>query len=169
MFGRWMNSARTVRVEGAEQMAVAVRTHLPDADDETVRVVTCVAGLLGAVAYADRDYSAAEERRVRAELARVQGMPEAGIGAVADALRRNIVEVSTVQVQRYCRALRELADRELRLELLDVLVDVAAADGVISFDEVKVLRQVTAALGLDQTDYNTAQERHRDKLAALKG
>jgi len=105
---------------------------------------------------------------VRAELARVHGMPEVGIDAIADALRRHIVEVSTVQAQRYCRSLRELTDRELRLELLDVLVDVAAADGVITLAEVNVLRQVTTSLGLEQADYNATQERHRDKLGALR-
>jgi uncharacterized tellurite resistance protein B-like protein len=169
MFGNWLSSARQAPpVEGAEQIHGAVRTHLPSADDETIRVVTSIAGLLGTVAYADRDYSDAEERRVRAELGRVHGMPSAGIDAIADALRRNIVEVSTVHVQRYCRSLRELADRELRAELLEVLVDIAAADGVITHAEVNVLRQVTTALGLDQADYNAAQERHRDKLGVLR-
>ena len=141
---------------------------MPDVDEETMRIVTCMAGLLGSVAYADRDYSAVEEERVRAELARINGMPSAGIDAIAGALRRNIVEVSTIQTQRYCRTLRELADRELRVELLQVLVGVAAADGVISHDEVNVLRQLTASLGLDQADYNAAQEPHRDKLGVLK-
>jgi uncharacterized tellurite resistance protein B-like protein len=169
MFGNWLTSARQApAVEGAEQIAAAVRAHLPNADDETARVVTCITGLLGTVAYADRDYSAVEEQRVRSELGRVHGMPQAGIDAIADALRRHIVEVSTVQVQRYCRSLRELADRELRVELLEVLVDVAAADGEISVAEVNVLRQVTTALGLDQADYNAAQGRHRDKLRVLR-
>jgi len=169
MFGSWLTSARKASaLEGAEQITGAVRAHLPEADEETARVVTCIAGLLGTVAYADRDYSAVEEDRVRAELARVQGMPAAGIDAIADALRRHIVEVSTVQVQRYCRSLRELADRELRVELLGVLVDVAAADSVITQAEVNVLRQVTTALGLDQADYNAAQERHRGKLGVLR-
>jgi uncharacterized tellurite resistance protein B-like protein len=169
MFGNWLTSARRApAVEGAEQIAAAVRAHLPSVDEETARVVTCIAGLLGTVAYADRDYSAAEEQRVRAELGRVHGMPAAGIDAVAEALRRNIVEVSTVQVQRYCRSLKELADRELRVELIGVLVEVAAADGEISVAEVNVLRHVTTALGLDQADYNAAQEKHRDKLRVLR-
>jgi uncharacterized tellurite resistance protein B-like protein len=169
MFGKWLASARSAPVlDGAEQISEAVRAHLPDADDETVRVVTSMAGLLGCVAYADRDYSDVEERRVREELGRVQGMLPAGIDAIADALRRHIVEVSTVQLHRYCRTLRELGDPELRVELLGVLVDVAAADGVITLAEVNVLRQVTTALGLEQSDYNAAQERHRDKLGVLQ-
>jgi hypothetical protein len=34
--------------------------------------------------------------------------------------------------------------------------------------EVNVLRQDTTALGHDQSDYNAAQERHRDKLRVLR-
>lgn len=170
MFGRWLKSAKTVpAAAGAGELGAAVGAHLPQADAETVRVVTCIAGLLGSVAYADRDYSAAEEGRVRDELGRIHGMTQAGIDAIADALRRNIVEVSAVHVPRYCRDLKELADRELRVELLEVLVDVAAADGVISSSEVNLLRQVTSALGLEQTEYNEAQARHRDKLSVLRG
>src|ERR1041385_2799857 len=115
MFGSWSNTARSSpSPKGAEQITEAVRTHLPNADEETVRVVTCIAGLLGSIAYADRDYSTVEEERVRAELARIEGMPEAGIDAIAEALRRHIVEVSTIEAQRYCRSLRELTDPELR-------------------------------------------------------
>lgn len=170
MFGRWSSSARTAPpLEGAEEIGAILRGLLPEADNETVRVVTCIAGLLGAVAYADRDYSAVEEKRVRLELGRIHGMQREGIDAVAEALRRHIVEVSTVQVPRYCRALVELADRELRTDVLEVLLEVAAADGVISLAETNLLRQVTTALGLTQDDYNAAQARHRDKLAVLQG
>jgi uncharacterized tellurite resistance protein B-like protein len=170
MFGRWSASVRRAPAwEGAEEIEAIVRGHLPHADDETVRVVTCITGLLGAIAYADRDYSAAEEKRVRQELGRINGMQREGIEAIAEALRRHIIEVSTVQVPRYCRALVELADRELRSDVLDVLLEVAAADGVISLAETNLLRQVTTSLGLTQDDYNAAQARHRDKLLVVQG
>lgn len=169
MFGRWLKNAPPSSVpKGAEQIAHQVRAHLPDADEGTVRVVTAITGLLGVVAYADRDYSDVEERRVRSELARVHGMTHAGIDAISDALREHILEVSTVQGPRYCRTLVELADTELRREVLEVLVDVAAADGVLSSRETVLLRQLATALGLTQDDYNAAQEAHREKLAVLK-
>ncbi|MEZ4223220.1 MAG: TerB family tellurite resistance protein [Polyangiaceae bacterium] len=169
MFGRWLrSSAAATEPEGAEALAHQVGKHLPDADDDTVRVVTAITGLLGVIAYADRDYSASEETRVRRELSRIHGMTDVGIEAIAEALRQNILEISTVQMPRYARTLVELADRELRAEVLEVLVDLSAADGVISNDEVKLLRTVTQALGLTQQDYNAAQHRHRDKLSALK-
>jgi tellurite resistance protein len=90
------------------------------------------------------------------------------VEAVCAALRRHIVQISTVEVPRYCRLLRELGDRELRVEVLEVLVDLAAVDGVITTAETNLLRQITTALGLSQADYNDAQSKHRGRLSALK-
>jgi uncharacterized tellurite resistance protein B-like protein len=168
MFGRWLRSAPSTPAPGAADLHAAIREHLPQADAETVRVVTAIAGLIGAVAYADRNYTPEEEAQLRSELGRIHGMTDHGIDAVCSLLRLHIVEVATVQVPRYARELRELADLELRLEVLELLVDVAASDGVITQQETNVLRQLATSLGLTQQDYNSAQARHRDKLSALK-
>ena len=65
--------------------------------------------------------------------------------------------------------LREQASRELRLEILGVLLDLAASDGTVSLDEVNLLRNTAGALGLSQRDYNDAQAPHRGKLSVLQG
>ena len=169
MFGRWLSSSSRVEApKGAAELYTVIRSHLPDADEETVRVVTAIAGLVGVVAYADRDFTPDEEAHLKRELGRIHGMSASGVEAVCSILRLHIVEVATVQVPRYARELRELGDPELRLEVLQVLVDVAASDGQISHLETNVLRQLTTSLGLTQQDYNAAQSRHRDKLSALR-
>lgn len=170
MFGKWLTRVRADEPAPEKTaLGATIRDHMPGADEESIRVVTAIAGLLAAVAYADRDYSTLEERRVRAELARIHGMTPVGVDAIADALRREIVGLTTVELPRSARTLVELADEELRLEVLEVLVDVAAADGHISHAETTLLRQVTTSLGLTQDDYNRAQAQHRDKLGVLKG
>jgi uncharacterized tellurite resistance protein B-like protein len=155
--------------ESAEQRALyeVVRAHMPGADDESVRIVTAIAGLLAGVAYADRSLSAPEEARIRTELARVHWLNQIGIDAICDALRAHVVHHAMTLAPRYTRELRELADRDLRLEVLEVLVDVAGVDGKITHDEVTVLRRTATALGLSQEDYNAVQARHRDKLSFL--
>jgi uncharacterized tellurite resistance protein B-like protein len=169
MFGRWLKGSKnTAPIEGAERLESIVGGILPSADLATVRVVTAIAGLLGAVAYADRNYSSEEERLVRAELGRIEGMTSAGVDAICAVLRGHIVEVATVQTPRYCRALKELADRELRVEVLGLLVDVTAADGNVSHAETNEVRRLCAALGLTQDDYNEAQAKHRDRLSVIK-
>lgn len=169
MFGRWLKQATAAHAPpGAEQLEHAVRRELPHADDVTVLVVTAMAGLLGTVAFADRKYTDDEEARIRAELARVHGMTQEGIDAICSVLRQHIVEVSTVQAPRYSRVLVELADRELRVEILGLMLEIAASDGEIGTSETNVMRQVTTALGLTQADYNELQKKHRDRLAVLK-
>lgn len=168
MFGRWLKSRSEIESMGAEALEVVVRRALGNADADTVLVVTAIAGLLGAVAYADRDFSAREESRIRRELTRIHGIGEADIDAICAVLREHIVEVSTVQLPRYARALLELGDHELRVEVLSVMLEVAAADGEIAHVETNVLRMAATALGLTQLDYNVLQEKHRAKLAVLK-
>ena len=168
MFGRWLSSNHTEKLTGTDALEAAVQRELPSADAETVQVVTALTGLLGAVAYADRDFSAAEEQRLLVELGRIQGMSAPGARAIAAALREHVLAISSVGIPLFCRTLRELGDRELRVEVLDALLGLAAADGSIEHAEVNVLRQVTGSLGLSQDDYNDAQTRYRDQLAALR-
>jgi len=165
MFGRWLKA-----LTGSEDLSAggalraSIERELPGADAETVTVVTSITGLLGTVAYADRDYSPSEEARVRAELLRVQGMTPSGVDAICKTLREHIVEITSIETPRLARALLELADRDLRREVLGAMVELAAADEAISFTETNVLRQLTKSLGLSQADYLELQERHRQHL-----
>jgi uncharacterized tellurite resistance protein B-like protein len=168
MFGRWLSALSPEPEKAPSELVSTIRKQLPGADEETVRVVGALAGLLAAVAYADRSYSDVEEAEVRAALGRVHGMSSTGADAVCDALKRTLVSHVAVEVPRCTRTLRELGDTELRREVLDALVDLAAADGRITTPETNLLRQVTTALGLSQSDYNASQERHRDRLSVLK-
>ena len=169
MFGRWLRGeGPTEDLSGADALRTSIARELPGADAETVTVVTSMAGLLGAVAYADRHYSAEEEARVRLELGRVQGMTSSGIDAICKVLREHIVELSTVQIPRYARALTELGDTDLRREVLRALIDLAAADQSISLAETNLLRQITKSLGLSQQDYVELQAPHRAHLDSLK-
>lgn len=141
---------------------------MPDADEESVRIVAACAGLLASVAYADRNFSQHEAERIEQLLQTIQGIGNSGTQAIVVALQKDALHYSTVQTPRFTRTLKELADRDLRLHVLQLLVDVAAADEEIRHDEVTMLRQLTAALGLEQADYNAAQEQHKAKLSSLR-
>lgn len=166
---RWLTDAlgEAGRTEGT-RLAEVVKLALPAADDETQRLVVAVAGLLATVAYADRDYAPEEEARIGQELSRIQGLGERGVDAILRVLRDHILTIATVEAPIYARELRELADHEFRREILDALVDIAAADDEITMAETNVLRATATALGLSQSDYNASQGRHRDKLRILK-
>jgi uncharacterized tellurite resistance protein B-like protein len=169
MFGNWLNRAATVKEPGgAEEFENAIRSEFATADAETVLVVTAIVGLLGAVAYADGVFSPDEQQRVREELSRIRGMTAQGVDTITRALMNHILEIATVQSPHYTRLLRELGDQELRLDVLEMLVALAAADQVITSAETNVMRQITTSLGLTQRDYNAAQAKYKDRLSVLQ-
>ncbi len=151
-----------------DPIRTAVDRHMPEAGEEERRLATAVAGLLACVAFADAKYTQAERRHVASELARLRGLEPTGVAAVTAILDENIGGVVATGDARWVRDLRELAAREERIEILEVLVDLAAADDEIALDEANYLRRLTTALGLEQADYVALQAKHRDKLAVLK-
>jgi uncharacterized tellurite resistance protein B-like protein len=144
-----------------------VREQMPGAPDEDVKIVAAVAGLLGQVAYADRPYLPEEEERIRRELGNVVGLKEGGADAICQTLRTSIAVVSEIEAHEYAKFLRELAARDLLLHLLDLLLDVAAADHNVSVVEVNLIRRLTDVLGLTQADYNASQARYKDRLSSF--
>jgi uncharacterized tellurite resistance protein B-like protein len=152
-----------------DRLTEVVRAHLHDADECTLAIVAAIAGLLGTVAYADRELSGPEWDHLRRELGRINGLDARGVEAICGVLKSDIVRISTTELPRHTRVLREQASRELRIEILGLLLDLAASDGTVSLDEVNLLRNTAGALGLSQRDYNDAQSPHRDKLSVLRG
>jgi uncharacterized tellurite resistance protein B-like protein len=164
------------RKEGPKELAPQARDHLAqivdkylaDADEPTRRIVTAVAGLLAKVAYADGHYSVEEEANIQKELSRVHGLSQDGVDAICGLLADQISHVALLGDHDWTRDLRDLADRELRLEILEVLVEMAAADQVLKHDEQTQLRRIAKSLSLTQEDYNSVQAKHRDKLSTLR-
>ncbi len=147
---------------------LTVRKTMPGADSDTVRTVAALAGLLAAVAYADGHFSSPEHAHVRDVLSQVKGLGATGVDAICTVLMERAAEASTVHMYGLARELRELTDRDTRLEILNMLVDLAAADDVLSLSETNYLRQLASSLGLSPADYNASQARHRAKLSVLK-
>ncbi len=145
-----------------------VRANMPDADDATIRIVTAIAGLLGAVAYADREFSDDEQTMVRGELERVNGLTAQAVNAICVGLKRHIVEISTIYGPRFTRDLKAHGDHDLRMQVLELLMKAAAADGEVSTEETVVMRRTAQALGLSQSEYNAVQARYTERLAVLK-
>ena len=154
--------------EHSSELSDAISSALPNADADTQKIVVAVTGLFGCISYADRDFSDTEKTVVAELLQTIHGVGPAEAASILQALTSNIVHVATVEAVRYGRTLKQLGDRDLRLHVLGMLLEVAAVDHEIRQNEVVVLRQITTALGLDQADYNDLQSQYRDKLASLK-
>lgn len=161
--GRTHDASKLAR----ERLAEIVEQYLADADEATRRIVTAVAGLLAKVAYADGHYSDKEEVTIRQELSRVHGLSAEGVNAICGLLADQISQVALLGDHDWTRDLRDLAGRELRLEILEVLVEMGVADEVLKQEEQVQLRRIAKALSLTQDDYNAIQAKHRHKLSTL--
>jgi len=150
-----------------QKLLAVVRDHLPQADEAEVRVVAAVAGLFACVAYADKDYSADEADEIRRYLGHIHDLPPAAADAISDLLDRATPDLARNGVHIHTRAVKEGTERGARIEVLDVLMDIAAADGTIRLSETELLRQVAKLLGLTTDEYLAVQDRHRDKLEVL--
>ena len=67
------------------------------------------------------------------------------------------------------REFREVATKEQRLELLDCLFAVAAADGAISTIEESQTGQIAKELGFTQPEYAAALAAHAEHRTVLRG
>ena len=152
----------------SDELQRLVRASMPPADAATAAIVGAIAGLLAFVAYTDRNYDETEQRAVRQALGRVDGLPERAIDAISALLVTRIGELAAEPLQTYTRVLYERTARAARLEVLDVLMDVATADDVLSMDETVGIRRAAKLLGLSERDYDAAQSRHRERLSVLK-
>lgn len=160
------SSASTVN----DDLLSIVREHLPDeADEEEVCILAAVAALVACVAYADGVYHAEEVRAVRRMFDRVHDLPPRGVEAMMALLDAQIADLARGDVHEHARLLKRGLTREARIEVLDVLLDLAAADGEISIAETELVRRITRLMGLSASDYVRAQSRHKDKLSVLQG
>ncbi len=153
---------------GVDALSELVATYLPEADAETRELVVAIAGLLAGVVYADRKYHEAERAHVRKTLGNIHALPASGADAICALLDQRLVEIALRSPQAHTRVLREYAELDLRREVLDALVDLAAADHDLSMAESDLLRRTVTAMGLTQDDYVASQARHRQHLSVLK-
>jgi uncharacterized tellurite resistance protein B-like protein len=145
-----------------------VRSELPDVDEDTACIVVSVAGLLAGVAYADREYGEAERAYVRSSLSRMDGIGPEGVDAICRVLEEHGQTIAFQNPQAFTRELRERVDVPLRLEVLEILLELAAVDGELRLVETDLLRRTASALGLTAEDYLALQERHRERLSVLQ-
>jgi uncharacterized tellurite resistance protein B-like protein len=160
---------KPVASSGSDVLRDLIRRELRDLDADTASIIVAVAGLLASVAYADRVYGEAERAYAREALSRLHGLTSDGVAAICDVLEQHGRAIAAQNPQAFTRELRERVDVELRREVLDMLVDLAAADDDLSLAETDLLRRTASALGLSTDDYLAAQERHRHKLSVLRG
>jgi uncharacterized tellurite resistance protein B-like protein len=169
MLFRWLlGDVKSAPPTATEELRALVARSMPQADHHTAAIVSSVAGLCATVAHADRAYTEQERAHVRRALEQMSGLGAGSTQAIETLLSERITELAHESLQTYTRVLYEGLERQGRLEVLDVLMQLAAADELLDMAETNLLRRITNALGLTEDEYLRAQAKHKQKLGLLR-
>jgi uncharacterized tellurite resistance protein B-like protein len=134
---------------------------------DRAELLAAVALLLGRVAYADNDVSAAERERIGEILVEDLGISAAQATSLAElTLERELCVGSDHHI--VLRRIRELARPEEIPAFIRILFRLASADD-ISSSESDEISQVARGLGLSHDDFIAIRSEFREYLAVLKG
>lgn len=170
MLFKWLmgeDASRTPRA--SEELQALVARSMPKADAHEAAVVGALAGLMATVAHADRKYTEAEREAVSSAFAKIGSLASEALGAIEELFAERLTDLAHEPLQTYTRVLYEGMTREARLEVLEALMDLAAADELLDMHETNLLRRIARGLGLSDQEYVASQERHRARLSVLRG
>lgn len=142
-----------------EPLADAISAQMHGRSEADVTRVVAITGLLARLAFSDRKFQKEERALVTQQLETVKGLSDADRKVILGALTINADTVTEAAGKRYAAALAALKDKDLCLEVLRMLVDVAAADGTVADNELWSVREAANDLGLSVEDFERAVDR----------
>jgi len=137
----------------AARGAPAGRPDGPRAEDPSF----AAAALLVEAAMMDQDFCERELEVVRRRLGARFRLPPPAVEALIAAARREVA--ASAQLHPYARAVREHLGPEERIELIEMLWEVAYADGVLDEFEASLLRRVAGLIHVSDRDSALARRR----------
>lgn len=136
--------------------------------EERARYLATFAWVLGRAAHADSHVSEDETRKME-DIVRVLGhLPEAQAVLVVEMARHQVRLFGGTQNYAVTRRFRELSTPEQRVELLECVFAVSAADESITVVEEGEARRISTELGLDHAEFVRARAAYVEHLEALK-
>jgi uncharacterized tellurite resistance protein B-like protein len=162
-------SGRGEQVEAGSAAVRRIAAGLAALPPQEARTLAAFAYLLGRVAVADHEVSAAESARMEQLVVEVGKVPPEQavlVVEIAKAQNRLVGHVENFQVSR---ELRELADEPQRRRVLDCLFAVSAAEAGISAEEESQVRQIASELGFSHGEYVAARAAWAEHRTVLRG
>jgi uncharacterized tellurite resistance protein B-like protein len=151
-------------VESIRRISDQLNRMAPD----QARYLAAFAYMLGRVANADRVISDRESATMEEIVGEKGRLPTEQAVLVVELAKRQNRLFGHIEDFLVSREFNEIADRNQKLDLLDCLFSVSAAEGGISTMEDQEIRQISSELLLEHRDFIDIRLRYRDKLNVLK-
>ena len=137
-------------------------------DVEKARYLAAFAYILSRVARADLKVSPEEVRVIEEQTRSHGGLTGDQAILVAQIARHQQLLFGATEDFLVTREFNRISTREEKLQLLDCLYAVAAAESSVSVVEDNEIRKVGSELGLDHSEIIGVRSRYRDRLAVLR-
>ena len=145
-----------------------IAAELEHMEEDRARYLAAFAYILGRVAHADSRFSDIETEKMQEILH--------GLGHLTEAQAVLVVEIAKSQVRLFgstenflvVRRFKDIATPEQRVELLDCIFAVSAADDSITVLEEGQAGQIAKELGLSHDDFVAARVTYQEHLETLK-
>ena len=167
---RWLGLEESRPTGGREDVDAVRRISeaLDRMEPDRARFVAAFAYLLGRVAYADREVTSEETRKMERLVMERGEMPEEQAVLVVQIARAQNLMFGGTEDFLVARQFAAMATRDQKLVLLDCLYAVSAADRSVSVIEDNEISRVVAELKLEHADLVAARQRYREHLAVLR-
>jgi uncharacterized tellurite resistance protein B-like protein len=166
---RFLGSSSQPSVSTDPESVQILLEKLAPLSEDKARELACFAYVLGRVASADQEITDSERRSVRGLLQEKGHLPLEQAELVAEVALNEARHKGGTQDYLVTRKLREMLPVARREEILDCLLAVAAADGVIVASEEDELKQIAMQLGFEKPAFFEALGRYREYRSVLKG
>lgn len=135
---------------------------------DKARYLAAFAYILSRVARADLKVSPEEARVIEQNVREHGGLTEDQAILVSQIARHQQLLFGATEDFLVTREFYRISTREQKLQLLDCLYAVAAAEARVSTVEDNEIRKVASELGLDHSEIIAVRSRYRDQLAVLR-
>ncbi len=147
----------------------AIISELSTLPQERARYLAAFAYILGRAAYADSKVNAAEIEKMKTIVNGLGHIPTDQVDLVVDIATNQVKLFGGTENFLVSRRFREISTEEQRIELLDCVFAVSAADKSITVVEEGQARQISKELGLNHDKFIAARSSYLEHVAAVKG
>ena len=159
------NISSTSRLSGLHEK---LSSELPNAAEDELIEIACIAGLLARVAYVDFDIDTREIYSMKNILLEWTDLPDKDIDAIVHLAIEEIKELAGLENHKYCHPLNDILSNDQKYGLLKALFAVAASDHHVEQIENEEIRVICRGLRLQHNYYVSARASVLEKLGALK-
>ena len=135
---------------------------------ERARYLACFAYILTRPARADHEVMDEEAARMQQIIVECAGVTDEQAAASVVAAREAARQSGGTEDYLVTREFERLASREEKLQLLDALFRISAADDSIATVEDNEVRRVASQLKLEHADYIAVRRRHLEHLQVFR-